>query len=84
MRLSFSGCFFVGGWVFGYGGLGFQAAFGDEPSLLHWGSLKMGLLLCGKHPISLTMRFMPAGHLLFFASPKCEPVSIIHATAFAP
>ena len=33
-------------------------------------AVENGLVLCGKHPISLTMRFMPAGHLLFFASPK--------------
>ena len=28
------------------------------------------------------MRFMPTGHLLFFASPKCEPAFIIHTIAF--
>ena len=38
-------------------------------------------LACG---VVLTMRFMPAGHLLFFASPKCEPAFIIHTTAFTP
>ena len=30
----------------------------------------------------LTMRLVPTGHLLFFASPKCEPAFIIHTIAF--
>ena len=59
---------------------------------------KIGSLKLGKHlrqpenglrfvvnsRLTLTMRLMPTGHLLFFASPKCEPAFIIHTIAFAP
>ena len=42
----------------------FQAAFDEE------GSLKRVCALWLALGVALTMRFMPAGHLLFFASPK--------------
>ena len=32
--------------------------------------------------VALTMRLVPTGHFLFFASPKCEPAFIIHTIAF--
>ena len=34
--------------------------------------------------VILTMRLVLTGHLLFFASPKCEPAFISRATAFTP
>ena len=77
----------LGLWGFGaicFVGLGFQAASMVYRIVVDRQPENGWCLVVVSIRLALTMRLVPTGHLLFFASPKCEPAFIIRATAFAP